>query len=123
VVYPLSRSLGVDPPQWKRASGFQARIYAINQVKAAVVTRADERFFITEGQRIERASKLSKHDLDDDEIPVALFVDGENFGYNGGHMRRFMGSIITIEEEIRLARRLADRLDLGQKHRSKNETI
>jgi hypothetical protein len=83
------RSLGIDPPQRKGTSRFETGIYAIDQVKAPVVTRADERLLFTEDQRIERTSELPKHDLNDDQIFFALFIDGENFRYNGGHMRQF----------------------------------
>jgi hypothetical protein len=92
VVYAFLRSLGIDPPQRKGASRFETGIDAIDQVKTPVVTRADERFFFTESQRIERTSEFPKHDLNDDQILVALFIDGENFGYNGRHMRQYMSS-------------------------------
>jgi hypothetical protein len=82
-------SLGVDPPQRKWASRLETGIYAINQVETAVVTRSDERLFFTEAQRIEGTSEFPKHDLNDDQIFVTLFIDGENFGGNGRHMRQF----------------------------------
>jgi hypothetical protein len=79
VVNAFLRSLGIDPPQGKGSTRFETGIYAINQVKTPIVARADERFFLTEGQRIERAPEFPKHDLNDDQIFVALFIDGENF--------------------------------------------
>ena len=54
------------------------------------MTRADERFLFTKSQGIERASKFSKHDLDDDQVLIALFINGENFGYDGCHLRQFL---------------------------------
>jgi hypothetical protein len=86
------RSLGIDPPQRKGASRFETGIDAIDQVKTPVLTRADEWLLFTEGQRIERTSEFPKHDLNDDQIFVALFINGENFGYNRRHVRQFMSS-------------------------------
>jgi hypothetical protein len=65
------------------------------------VTRADEGLLFTEREGIERASKFSKHDLDDDEIFVALFINGENFGYDGSHLRQFLCSTKTNNENQR----------------------
>jgi hypothetical protein len=96
------RSIGlIDPPQREWPTSFEVRIDAIDEIQAAVVTRADERFLFTEGQGIERASKFSKHDLDDDEIFVALFINGENFGYDGSHMRQFLCSTKTKNKNQR----------------------
>jgi hypothetical protein len=80
----------VDPPQRKGPTCSKARIDAIDEVKAAIVTRADERLLFTERESIERASKFSKHDLDDDQVLIALFINGENFGYDGSHLRQFL---------------------------------
>ena len=74
------RSLGIDSPQRKRASRFETGIYAIDQIKTPIVTRADERFLFAEGQGVERTSEFTKQDLDDNQIFVALLIDGENFG-------------------------------------------
>jgi len=91
----------VDPPQRKGPTCSKARIDAIDEVKAAIVTRADERLLFTERESIERASKFSKHDLDDDEIFVALFINGENFGYDGSHLRQFLCSTKTNNQNQR----------------------
>jgi hypothetical protein len=80
----------IDPPQREGPTCFKARIDAIDEVKATIVTRADERLLFTEREGIERASKFSKHDLNDDQIFVALFINGENFGYDGSHLRQFL---------------------------------
>jgi hypothetical protein len=94
------RFLGIDPPQRKGTSRFETGIYAIDQVKTPVVTGADERFFLTEDQRIERTPELPKHDLNNDQIFFALFIDGENFGYNGRHKGQFWFRNTTIEKDI-----------------------
>ena len=65
------------------------------------MTRADERLLFTEPEGIERASKFSKHDLDDDEIFVALLINGENFGYDGSHLRQFLCSTKTNNKNQR----------------------
>jgi hypothetical protein len=99
------RSIGlIDPPQREGPTCLKVRINVINQVKATIVTRADGRLLFTEREGIERASKFSKHDLDDHEIFVALFINGENFGYDGSHLRQFLCSTKTKQkskEEIR----------------------
>jgi hypothetical protein len=81
----------VNSPQRKWTACFKARIDTINEIKSAVVARADEWLFFPEGEGIKRASKLPKHDLDDDQIFVAFFIDGENFGYDGRHLWRSIG--------------------------------
>jgi hypothetical protein len=80
VICGFLRSLGIDSPQWKGASRFETGIDAIDQVKTPIVTRADKRFFFAEGQGVERTSEFTKQDLDDNQIFVALLIDGENFG-------------------------------------------
>jgi hypothetical protein len=82
----------IDPPKREWPTGFEARIDAIDEVKTAVVTRADERLLFTKRQGVERASKFSKHDLDDDQVLIALSINGENFGYDGSHLRQFLCS-------------------------------
>ena len=82
----------IDPPKREWPTGFEARIDAIDEVKTAVVTRADEGLLFTKRQGVERASKFSKHDLDDDQVLIALSINGENFGYDGSHLRQFLCS-------------------------------
>ena len=65
------------------------------------MTRADGRLLFPEREGIERAPKFSKHDLDDDEIFVALFINGENFGYDGSHLRQFLCSTKTKQKSKR----------------------
>ena len=91
----------IDPPQREGPTCFKARIDAIDEVKATIVTRADERLLFTEREGIERASKFSKHDLNDDQIFVALFINGENFGYDGSHLRQFLCSTKTNNKNQR----------------------
>jgi hypothetical protein len=65
------------------------------------VARADGRLLFTEREGIERASKFSKHDLDDHEIFVALFINGENFGYDGSH---FAAISVFDEDKTKIKR-------------------
>jgi hypothetical protein len=80
------------------------------------VTRADEWLLFTEGQGVERASKFPKHDLNDDKILVALSIDGEDFGYDGGHLRRAVDWDYDEKKEVRLARRPVHGLGPGEKY-------
>jgi hypothetical protein len=57
----------------------------VDEIKVTVVTRSDERFFLSENKGLVGTAILREAYSNGDAVPVAQPVDCENFCGNGGH--------------------------------------
>jgi hypothetical protein len=83
----LEFRLSIESPQGEGASGSQARVYVVDEVKAAVAIGTFGRRFLPESKGIKRAAIFSQHDFNDHQILVTLSIDRKNFGKNWRHLR------------------------------------
>jgi len=72
-------------PKRKPLSCFNPRILKVDEIKVTVVTRSDERFFLSENKGLVGTAILREAYSNGDAVPVAQPVDRENFCGNGGH--------------------------------------
>jgi len=72
-------------PKRKPLSCFNPRILKVDEIKVTVVTRSDERFFLSENKGLVGTAILREAYSNADAVSVAQPVDCENFCGNGGH--------------------------------------